>query len=1070
MRELILRDLKNFFFLFPQGSSAHYTKNEETVQENKIKCKTNNEANRERRKNHHISTDSPQYQDSSTAETNEGSEENCLPEHENKISKSCDKDDLESTKKCLDFDTEMVCEKRSSFIGPTHSNNDITEDKVEFDDNNAGISENIENTEINIELVKGSNGASKLATDSINVEESLKGMNEDIDVKEKTLNEHLVSNGYSLKMKEINYIKATSKDTFVPEANLSHLSVTNKNKVESDDNSIGVGEDIKNTETNIGLVKGNDCSGKHTTDAINVEEMLKYLPIANEYKLEFRQNVPDKEQPLNEISVFTKICSEREDNATNKNELDIAHSAPQKERSLNEDYATVSEFCGDFFKLENDLEILSTRSENELDLDKTVLDKRQPNDDSNCAEFLPAERDDKDFGKDSAYLIKPKNDEEGSLSTHERELDKDEVVVSDLGQALNEDSNYPEFSPAESDDSDFCKVSAYFLKPKNDESDSLSTHERELDMDEEVVSDQGQALNEDSNCAEFSPAERDDKDFCKDCPYLNKPKNVKAVPLSTHERESDIDIGQPLNESATCIEYYSAEKVEIGSGKNSSDSIDIEVDLGSSYAEDKYIVYDISEKNTPSPEDSTYTDSCQETEDMVFHKHNTYFNNVQENINLCAIKRNELSMNKKNTNDKEETSNAHSVSNGCCLETKETYYVKAGQDTFDPEADLDCISGLHMEKHVHKCCLEGEELHVSKQIPNAIDPRDGVLIPSSSNESKLNMFENFSDVKHASDKDQAYIVCRTEHEGTELVVITHQDLATEDTFGIDQETGFVKECASYGDEHSALKKEKDDDMKELFNSVMESESPEKCSSGIFKDSTMCEIVSSHIGNENEHIVDKELFQEELTFCERCSNNENEVEKTYEPDHENFNMDHESESIDERLFDICEECLLYENGIYETGGFNSDKENDQSLSDISDHSALLYEVVSLSSRSENDFYTDEYFSSKELSLDRDSEFLRCYSKHEKTEMQCTSPDVDAESFNLNAETESLNDHGNFERDRKNCECLSDVSEGTDSGLYETLSFCKIDKEECYDCFEEADIACCCQCCECIGNPD
>ena len=960
----------------------------------------------------------------------------------------------------MDFDTEMVCEKRSSFIGPTHSNNDITKDKVEFDDNNAEISENIENTEINIELVKGSNGASKLATDSINVEDSLKGMNEDIDIKEKTLNEHLVSNGYSLKMKEINYIKATSKDTFVPEANLSHLSVTNKNKVESDDNSIGIGEDIKNTETNIGLVKGNDCSGKHTTDAINVEEMLKYLPIANEYKLEFRQNVPDKE-PLNEISVFTEICSEREDNATNKNELDIAHSAPQKELSSNEDYATVSEFCGDFFTLENDLEILSTRSENELDLDKTVLDKRQPNDDSNCAEFLPAERDDKDFGKDSAYLIKPKNDEEGSLSTHERELDKDEEVVSDLGQTLNEDSNYPEFSPAESDDRDFCKVSAYFLKPKNDESDSLSTHkreldmdkedisdqgqaliqdsncpefsptetdrkdfgkvsayfikpkneegrslsthERELDMDEEVVSDQGQALNEDSNCAEFSPAERDDKDFCKDCPYLNKPKNVKAVPLSTHERESDIDIGQPLNESATCIEYYSAEKVEIGLGKNSSDSIDNEVDLGSSYAEDKYIVYDnIPEKNTPSPEDSTYTDSCQETEDMVFHKHNTYFNNVQENINLC--------------------------------------------------------------------CLEGEELHVSKQIPNVIDPRDGVLIPSSSNESKLNMFENFSKVKHASDKDQAYIVCCTEHEGTELVVITHQDLATEDTFGIDQETGFVKECASYGDEHSALKKEKDDDMKELFNSVMESESPEKCSSGIFKDSTMCEIVSSHIGNENEHIVDKELFQEELTFCERCSNNENEVEKTYEPDHENFNMDHESESIDERLFDICEECLLYKNGIYETGGFNSDKENDQSLSDISDHSALLYEVVSLSSRSENDFYTDEYFSSKELSLDRDSEFFRCCSKHEKTEMQCTSPDVDAESFNLNAETESLHDHGNFERDRKNCECLSDVSEGTDSGLYETLSFCKIDKEECYDCFEEADIACCCQCCECIGNPD
>jgi hypothetical protein len=112
------------------------------------------------------------------------------------------------------------------------------------------------------------------------------------------------------------------------------------------------------------------------------------------------------------------------------------------------------------------------------------------------------------------------------------------------------------------------------------------------------------------------------------------------------------------------------------------------------------------------------------------------------------------------------------------------------------------------------------------------------------------------------------------------------------------------------------------------------------------------------------------------------------------------------------------------------------------------------------------------------MNEDLAYSGCCLEHKGREMQKTNQD---RSSNLDKETASVHkslfhfceesglyDPGNFNTDEKSDECLPDVCE--DSPLYETLSYCKIDIEENCDCFEEMDMDCCCQCCECIGNHD
>ena len=649
-------------------------------------------------------------------------------------------------------------------------------------------------------------------------------------------------------------------------------------------------------------------------------------------------------------------------------------------------------------------------------------------------------------------MIQPKNDDPGSLSMHERELDMDKEADYNQGQPLNEVSNCAELSPALN----------YLIKFENDKPGPLLRHKSKLDTGEELVSDQGQPGNEVSNYAKLSPAEMDDKNFCKNR-TCSIQQNDDTASVSKHELELDMgeevsfDQGQRLNEAVACTKYYSAEKEEKDLGKNAaSDIIELEDNLGSScYAENEYDAYDLPEKGTLSSGNSTSTSCYQEMEDTAFHKHNRNFKEVEENVNSSNINTNELSMDEGARDKEQQTLKEHSFSNVgsvFCIEAKEISFINASRNTFSLEAKLECSSvtkedRFNTEKHVHECRSEGEGIHFSTKGASVIDLRDGLQASSFSNESKLSM-----SIDHTCN------VCCAEDKRSEMVVITRQDFATEVTFAIDQETEFVKKHATDEDEGSALDKDKHDGKKELFNPEMETKSVMECSPGICEDSTSSEIVSCYNRNDSGQIVDIEGLQEELTLSGRCSNNDNnEIEVTLEYGHD-FKKDQENESIKECLSDIREESPLYETRSFKTRSY-SDNENDESLSDIPDHSAL-YEVVSLSSgRSETEFYVGKYFCNKELTLKEDSAFFNCCSKHELTETQ---------DLNSNTETESLLEPGNVERDKKNCECMSDVCEDTDGVLYETFSFCKIDKEECCECFEEVDMACCCQCCECVRN--
>ena len=965
----------------------------------------------------------------------------------------------------MDLDTEKVCEKRSSVVEPTYSNKNITDDvqvfrqpscfpeclpgnKVEFDNNSIGISEN---SKMDVGLVEADNDAtSRRNTDYIEIQEVLKDLSVTNEyVPEQPLNEVSEKEDNSTINKELtNSNKNITDDVrWFPEC-------LPGNKVEFDDNSIGTSEDTKDTKTDIGAVEAADidATSRHNTDSVDIQEGLRDLSITNDY------DVP--EQPLNEVS-------EKEDNSTINNELDIAQSGQQKELSLNEDCATVSKSCSDFIGLESNLESLLTKSkdepgwdkvvhdkvnERELDIDEEVIsDHGQPsNEYSECAEFSLAERNNRNFCKDRTYLIQPKNDDPGSLSMHERELDMDKEADYDQGQPLNEVSNCAELSPALN----------HLIKFENDKPGPLLTHKSELDMDEQLVSDQEQPWSEVSNYAKLSPAKMDDKNFGKDRTCSIQLKNDDAASVSKHELELDMgeevsfDQGQRLNEAVACTKYYSAEK---GLGKiAASDIIELEDNLGSSYyAENEYDADDLPEKGTLSPGNSTSTSCYQEMDDRAFHEHNRSFKEVEENINSSNINTNELSMDEGAHDKEQQTLKEHSVWNVgsvFCIETKEISFINANRNTFSLEAKLEHSSVTNEDrfntgKRVHECRSEEEGIHFSTKAASLIDLRDGWLASSCSNESKLSM------------SVETCNVCCTEDKRTEMVVITRQDFATEVTFAIDQETGFVKKHASDEDEGSALDKDKYDSKKELFNPEMETESVMEYSPGICEDSKSCEIVSCHIRNDSGQIVDIESLQQESTLSGRCSNNDNnEIEVTLEYGRD-FNKDQENESIEECLSDIREESPLYETRSYKTRSY-SDNENDESLSDIPDHSAL-YEVVSLSAgRSETEFYEDKYFCNKELlSLNEDLAFFNCCSKHELTKTQ---------DLNSNTETESLLETGNLERGRKNCECMSDVCEDTDSVLYETLSFCKIDKEDCCECFEEVDMACCCQCCECVRN--
>ena len=490
-----------------------------------------------------------------------------------------------------------------------------------------------------------------------------------------------------------------------------------------------------------------------------------------------------------------------------------------------------------------------------------------------------------------------------------------------------------------------------------------------------------------------------------------------------------------------------------------------------------------------------------ESDDTSFSKNSSYFIDLEDSqvsspstnenaldmdpwslefnlVSSSTTKKDELDIHK-DTHDKGKTLNENPDLNRCFSEIEDLGFTKEGTDIIDLEVNLVKSSftnedGLDTDKRVPdirlplnndsgftECCLEIEETGFSEHSTNFIDLREDLVIPSSTTkENGLNIEKNFSD------------------EGTEMVVIPDKDCAPEHTFVIDQEN----ECLLDGDEDSAFtgyfpgnetteEEAKHEDMNENFDSDPEIESVE--------DSTLYETESSSTRNLNELNRDKDdpdiekHLSEYSTFPRNCSEDKSiEMQETNDDTHENLNLNQKNEDTNECLFDICKE-----RDLYKTGSFNSNKENNESLSDICEDSGL-YEIASLSTGDENEFYLDKDCRNKGLSMNEDLAYSGCCLEHEGREMQKKNQDrisnLDKETASVHkslfhfCEESGLYDPGNFNTDEKSDECLPDVCE--DSPLYETLSYCKIDIEENCDCFEEMDMDCCCQCCECIGNHD
>jgi hypothetical protein len=167
--------------------------------------------------------------------------------------------------------------------------------------------------------------------------------------------------------------------------------VPDNNGKNFDPNSTDLGVNNESTKMENELDKADDATGKHSTGSINVEDSLKCLSITNEHEIDMLRNFPDKEQPLNEDSMFTEYCSVREQiSSTSENKLDIVQNVQHKEQSLNENIVFTgccsekedAGFCKhstDFIGFEN--------NSNGIASDEDVLDKKQSwNENSNFIE------------------------------------------------------------------------------------------------------------------------------------------------------------------------------------------------------------------------------------------------------------------------------------------------------------------------------------------------------------------------------------------------------------------------------------------------------------------------------------------------------------------------------------------------------------------------------------------------------------------------------------------------------------------------------------------------------------
>ena len=252
-------------------------------------------------------------------------------------------------------------------------------------------------------------------------------------------------------------VKNTTEDeqAFNQESRCNGCVPDNKGK-NFDPNSTDLGVNNESTKMENELDKADDAIGKHSTGSINVEESLECLSITNEHEIDMLRNVPDKEQPLNEDSMFTEYCSVREQiSSTSENELDIVQNVQHKEQSLNENIVFTgccsekedAGFCKhstDFIGFENNL--------NERASDVDVLDKKQSlTENSNFTEFSSssAESDDTSFSKDRSYFIDLEDSQVSSPSTNENALDMDQAVYDKVQSPWMEDIGFTDITGLE---------------------------------------------------------------------------------------------------------------------------------------------------------------------------------------------------------------------------------------------------------------------------------------------------------------------------------------------------------------------------------------------------------------------------------------------------------------------------------------------------------------------------------------------------------------------------------------------------------------------------------------------
>ena len=821
-------------------------------------------------------------------------------------------------------------------------------------------------------------------------------------------------------------VNKDSKDFIDPQANIGRCMVTNVNtSVEVD--SLDCHE--LNKESNLTQHLSENESKDQNRHSKGQEVTTNKGNHLNRDK-----NMTEDMRAIDQEPPFTGCSPENKETTfdCNNEHFGKNRKGTESEDGLDEAHAARKDTT-DSIIVENSVECLSNTIENEIDAPQDLPDKPQSTNEIQNFTEISSVRERTPFANEILFDTDP------ITQRDETALIENNIFT---GRCL------------ETEEADFLKHSIDSTELENDLACSSTKNEIEVTSDKDIHEKQ-QILSKNSEFHELHFTERD-KHISKDITSFSESKcNLESLsPAHKLDMGQAIsDKGQSFQEESAFTEYCSTEE-KTGLSKERFD--------------DHF-------------NDSTPTHSCPDHKvDVGFSENRMSFKDLVENmLSSSIINQNGLEI---DTCDTGSVLTEESVSDKGLLEIENIDMENEDEDTVDPGIDVPKITvitneDLNMVKHIPDtqlplsnesgftgCYSERDETRCGKQKTSENDFLESLLIASSTDETDLNVNKNVADENSPSHEDSTFVQCfTTEYDGTS--VVSDGDCMNDDKLVGDHEDDTsenVNEClfdanSLFTDHYSGSKinEETDEDIFEILSLDQES--------GFVEDNPLHEIESSSTRNDSNLTEDKKVFDNEKKLEEKRNIEMQETDKECEgfiqmP--ECFNIERQNET-NECPFDIFKESIFYD-----TGNFSTDTKSDDELPDTCVGS-VLYEIVSLPTKSVEEFFVDEDCHSDELSLHKDSAaFSGAFSEEERA----TGSSVNFEK-QFSKETECV-ENNSF---KESAQCLSDFCQ--DTTLDETFSYCKIDREgelgqrkASYDCFEEIDKDCCCQCCECIGNHD